>query len=62
MQIVILFDSFKFLFIIEDYMKRKSELAIALDDMFCEDDKRRLNAIKMLDLVASNLGPQRTRD
>lgn len=43
-------------------MKRKSELLLALDDMFSEDDKKRINAIKSLDLVASNLGPQRTRD
>lgn len=43
-------------------MKRKSELAMALDEMFCDDDKRRINAIKMLDHIASTFGPQRTRD
>lgn len=43
-------------------MKRKSELAMALDEMFCDDDKRRISALKMLDQIANVFGPQRTRD
>lgn len=29
-------------------MKRKSDFTSALDEMFCEDDKKRIGAIKLI--------------
>lgn len=29
-------------------MRKKSDFNLALDEMFCEDDKKRINAIKSI--------------
>jgi len=42
-------------------MKRKSEFVNALDEMFCEDHKRRLKAVKLIRDIASAIGPGRVR-
>lgn len=43
-------------------MKKKSEYANALDDMFSEDEKKRLTAVKMIKDIAATIGPVRVRN
>lgn len=43
-------------------MKRKSDYATAFDDMFGEDDKKKLAAIKLIREIAANVGPARVRN
>lgn len=43
-------------------MRRKSDFNSALDEMFCEDDKKRINAIKMVREIAATIGPLRVRN
>lgn len=43
-------------------MRRKSDFTNALDQMFCEDDKKRINAIKMIKEIAATMGPVRVRN
>ena len=43
-------------------MKRKVDYQSAFDDMFGEDDKKKLAAIKMIKEIAANVGTARTRN
>jgi uncharacterized protein YdaU (DUF1376 family) len=43
-------------------MRRKSDFTNALDEMFCEDDKKRLNAIRLTKEIAASIGPTRVRN
>jgi hypothetical protein len=42
-------------------MRRKSDFMGALDDMFSDDDKKRLTAIKATKEIATSIGPVRVR-
>jgi hypothetical protein len=42
-------------------MRRKSDFMGALDDMFSDDDKKRLTAIKATKEIATSIGPIRVR-
>jgi hypothetical protein len=42
-------------------MRRKSDFMGALDDMFSDDDKKRLTAIKATKEIAISNGPTRVR-
>lgn len=41
--------------------KKKSDLANTLDDLRCDDPKKRLNAVQDIKEVAVALGPSRVR-
>lgn len=43
-------------------MRRKSDFATTLSDMFCDDEKKRITAIKMIKEIASVMGPARVRN
>lgn len=43
-------------------MLRKSDFTSALDEMFCEDDKKRIGAIKLIREIAATIGPARVRN
>lgn len=42
-------------------MRRKSDFTNALTEMFCDDDKKRLVAIKSIKDIASAMGPMRVK-
>jgi hypothetical protein len=42
-------------------MRRKSDFVSVLTEMFCDDDKKRINAIKSLRDIASAMGPPRVK-
>ena len=43
-------------------MRRKSDFSTVLSDMFCDDDKKRIIAIKSLRDIAAAMGPARVRN
>lgn len=43
-------------------MRRKSDFTSALDQMFCEDDKKRIAAIKFIREIGITIGPIRVRN
>ena len=43
-------------------MRRKSDYTSALDQMFCEDDKKRIPAIKSIREIGVAIGPLRVRN
>lgn len=42
-------------------MRRKSDFVNTLTEMFCDDDKKRVTAIKSIRDIASAIGPLRVR-
>lgn len=45
-----------------EIMKKKNEYASALDDMFSEDERKRLAGVRCIREIAATIGPVRVRN